>query len=179
MTRKNRFLSLLVAAICTIAFAGVTLAAKPESKPGHENKAAQKEKGEQKQAHQKKAHHQNGKQLLGEKVKSNGHHVIAQSGDITASVEVQNGKVAGLHAKHAKKGDLAVTKYKTNKKMAQVEQPPGPARMMTVQDTYVGTIYIGYSYFNDYGEEDIYWFPVDMILDGDTGAIEYVPSDSA
>ena len=35
--------------------------------------------------------------------------------------------------------------------------------------------YIGYAYYDDYGDEQIYWFPVDMIYDGDTGAIEYVP----
>ena len=45
---------------------------------------------------------------------------------------------------------------------------------MTVQDTYLGTTYIGYSYYDDYGDEYVYWFPYDMILDGDTGAIEYV-----
>ena len=28
-----------------------------------------------------------------------------------------------------------------------------------------------------YGDEVIYWFPYDMIYDGDTGAIEYIPAD--
>jgi hypothetical protein len=28
---------------------------------------------------------------------------------------------------------------------------------------------------DDYGDEQIYWYPYDMILDGDTGAVEYVP----
>ena len=177
MTRNFRLIHLLFAVIGTFAFAGASLAAKPASKPGHEDKAAHQDKGDHQQAHQKKAHHQNGKQLLGEKIKTNGHHVIAQNGDITASVEVKNGKIAGLHAKHAKKGDLAVTKYKTTKKMAQAEGSLGAPRLMTVQDQYVGTVYIGYSYYNDYGEEDIYWFPYDMILDGDTGAIDYVEAD--
>jgi hypothetical protein len=26
------------------------------------------------------------------------------------------------------------------------------------------------------GNEEIYWFPYDMILDGDTGAVKYVPT---
>lgn len=176
MTRQHRFLSVLIAAIGVFAFAGTTFADKPEGKSAHDKQATHQEKGD-KQAHQKKAHHKDGKQMLGDKIKSNGHHVIAQSGDITAAVEVKNGKIAGLHAKHAKKGDLAVTKYKTTKKMAQAEPSPGAARLMAVQDQYVGTIYIGYSYFNDYGEEDIYWFPYDMILDGDTGAIDYIPAE--
>jgi hypothetical protein len=36
-------------------------------------------------------------------------------------------------------------------------------------------VWIGYSYIDDYGNEVIYWFPYDMILDGATGAIDYVP----
>jgi hypothetical protein len=44
-------------------------------------------------------------------------------------------------------------------------------------DQYVGTTYIGYSYVDEFGEEEIYWFPYDMILDPDTGAIDYVPAE--
>jgi len=29
---------------------------------------------------------------------------------------------------------------------------------------------------DDFGNEEIYWFPYDMILDGDTGAVEYIPA---
>jgi len=122
-----------------------------------------------------KANHHDGQQLLGEKVKSNGHHVIHQKGEYTASVDVQNGKVAGMHVKHAKKGDVPVKKYKTNKKMAQGEGLQF-ASYLLAQGQYVGTTYIGYAYTDEYGVEEIYWFPYDMILDGDTGAIEYVPA---
>ena len=38
-----------------------------------------------------------------------------------------------------------------------------------------GTVYIGYAYYDDYGDEQIYWYPYEIIYDGDTGAIEYVP----
>ena len=120
--------------------------------------------------------HQNGKQLLGESIKSNGNHVIDKKGDYTASVEVKNGKVAGVHVKHAKKGDVPVKKYKTNKKMAQADGPRYKnASFLLPQDQYLGTTWIGYSYVDAYGVETIYWFPYDMILDGATGAIEYVP----
>jgi hypothetical protein len=172
--------ALVVAAGGLIGYQGATFAAKPEAKAAHEGKAMQQQKADHQNpnGHAKKAHHQNGKQLLGDKIKTNGHHVIAQNGDITASVEVKDGKIAGLHAKHAKKGDLPVKKYKTNQKMAATDQAfSGAARLVSVQDQYIGTTWIGYSYFNDYGEEDIYWFPYDMILDGDTGAIDYVPSE--
>ena len=162
MIRTHRHLSFLIAATGLLAFAGTTLAAKPEGKPD-------------KTVHQKKAHHQNGKQLLGEKIKTNGRHVIDQKGSVMASVEVKDGKIVALHAKHSKKGDLPVRKYKSSQKMAQVEGLQGAAHLTTVQYEYVGTTYIGYAYYDDYGDEQIYWFPVDMIYDGDTGAIEYVP----
>jgi hypothetical protein len=124
-----------------------------------------------------KAEHQNGKQLLGENIKSNGNHVIDKKGDYTASVEVKNGKIAGLHVNHAKKGDVPVKKYKTNKKMAQADGPQYEnASFLLFQDQYLGTTWIGYAYVDEYGVQTIYWFPYDMILDGATGAIEYVPA---
>ena len=39
----------------------------------------------------------------------------------------------------------------------------------------MGTTYIGYAYIDDNGDEQIYWWPYEMIYDGDTGAVEYVP----
>jgi hypothetical protein len=124
----------------------------------------------------KKQHHNNGKDKLGDKIKQNGNHVIDHKGDTTVSVDVKDGKVAGMKAKHAKKGDLKVTKYKTNKKMAS----EGSIHMvaydtMLAQAYSLGTTYIGYSYIDDYGDEVIYWYPYEMIYDGDTGAIDYVP----
>ena len=124
-----------------------------------------------------KANHHNGQQLLGENIKTNGHHVVHKKGDYTTSVEVKDGKVAGVHVKHAKKGDVPVKKYKTNKQMAWAGGPSDPSSLgLIAQSQYVGTIWIGYAYIDDYGYEEIYWFPYDMILDGDTGAIEYVPA---
>jgi len=122
-----------------------------------------------------KADHHNGKQMLGENIKSDGPHVIDKKGAYTASVEVKDGKVAGLHVKHAKKGDVPVKKYKTNKNMAQASGNHF-ASFLLPQDQYLGTTWIGYSYVDEYGVETIYWFPYDMILDGVTGAIEYVPA---
>lgn len=121
-----------------------------------------------------KAHHQHsGAQLLGNHIKSNGKHNIHKAGNHTVAVEVVNGKVAGVHVKHAKKGDVAVTKYKTKKKMAQMNELRAPLILAQYQD--LGMTWIGYGFIDDYGDEQIYWFPYEMILDGDTGAIEYVP----
>lgn len=124
-----------------------------------------------------KHQHKDGKSLIADKIKTNGKHVIEKKGPHTVSLDVKDGKVAGMHVKHDKKGDLPVKKYKTKKKMVAQAQPQGFVRVgyMQVQDTYLGTTYIGYAYYDDYGDEVIYWFPYDMILDGDTGAIEYIP----
>ena len=122
-----------------------------------------------------KADHQNGQKLLGEKIKTNGHHVIHKKGAYTASVEVKDGKVAGLHVKHAKKGDVPVKKYKTNKNMAEAAGHQFTSLPLS-QDQYLGTVWIGYAYVDEYGVETIYWFPYDMILDGITGAVDYVPA---
>lgn len=170
MKTHPRLLVMLSVLALSLSFASSSFAVKPADKPDHQQKAHGK-------GHEKKAHHKNGKQLLGANAKSNGHHVLEQKGDVTASIEIRDGKVAGMQAKHAKKGDLPVKKYKSTQKMARLDPIGGEPRLMTVQDEYLGTIYIGYSYIDDDGYEEIYWFPYDMIYDGDTGAIEYVAYD--
>jgi hypothetical protein len=57
------------------------------------------------------------------------------------------------------------------------EPSPGSAGALP-QETDMGTVYIGYSYIDDDGNEEIYWFPAEEIVDGDTGAVEYVPPSS-
>jgi hypothetical protein len=52
-----------------------------------------------------------------------------------------------------------------------------PASFHLGQDQDLGTVYIGYAYTDDDGNQEIYWFPYEEILDGDTGAIEYVPDN--
>ena len=136
--------------------------------------ASASDKGQDKGKGKGKANHKNGKQLLGEKLKKNGKHVLEKKGANTASVDVKDGKIAGVKVKHDKKGDVAVTKYKTSKKMAYVEGLQ-LASMRLAQVQNLGTVYIGYAYIDEDGYEEIYWFPYDMIYDGDTGAIEYIP----
>ena len=123
-----------------------------------------------------KHNHKDGKQLLGDKIKEKGTHVIHKEGPHTVSVDVVNGKIAGMHVKHEKKGMLPVKKYKTSKKMARNDGFHFASYDgLLAQAQSLGTVYIGYSYIDDYGDEQIYWWPYEMILDGDTGAIEYVP----
>jgi hypothetical protein len=127
----------------------------------------------------KKQNHHDGHQLVAGKLKTDGHHDIDKKGHYTASVDSKGGKIAAFHVVHNTKGTIPVKKYKTNKKMAQATEPHLTyASFALVQDTDMGTVYIGYSYIDDYGNEEIYWFPAEEILDGDTGAIEYVPLNS-
>ena len=121
-----------------------------------------------------KANHKNGKQMLGDKIKSNGNHVLETKGPNTVSVDVKDSKIAGMRVKHSKKGELPVTKYKTKTKMASADVLQF-ASMRPVQLQDLGIVYIGYAYYDDYGNEEIYWYPYEMIYDGDTGAIEYIP----
>lgn len=121
-----------------------------------------------------KAKHKNGKQLLGDKIKKNGKHALETVGPNSVSVDVKDGKIAGMQVKHSKKGALPVTKYKTKTKMASADVLQF-ASMQQVQLQDLGTVYIGFAYYDDYGYEEIYWYPYAMIYDGDTGAIEYIP----
>jgi hypothetical protein len=121
--------------------------------------------------------HHDAKQLLAGNLKSDGHHDIDHRGKFTTSVEVRNGKVAEVHVTHSIRGPVTVKKYKTHHKMAQAAGPHVVyASFASGQDQDLGTVYIGYAYIDDDGNEEIYWFPEEMILDGDTGAIEYVPT---
>ena len=130
--------------------------------------------GKEKKAKQHK--HENGKTLVGDKIKKNGKHEFHKHGKNTAFVDVQDGKIKGVNVKHAEKGDVPVKKYKTNKKMAGLSAGGVmPVNLLLVQAQSLGTVWIGYAYIDDWGDEVIYWFPYEMIWDGDTGAVEYVP----
>ena len=127
----------------------------------------------------KKQNHHSGHALVAAKLKTDGHHPIEKKGHYASSVESKGGKISAFHVVHDTKGEIPVKKYKTNKKMAQATALHLTyASFALLQDTDMGTVYIGYSYIDDDGNEEIYWFPAEEILDGDTGAVEYVPLSS-
>jgi len=127
----------------------------------------------------KKQNHHDGKQLVAAKLKADGHHDIDKKGHYTTSVDSKGGKIAAFHVVHDTKGAIPVRKYKTNKKMVQATGTHLTyASFALPQDTDLGTVEIGYSYIDDDGNEEIYWFPAEEIVDGDTGAVEYVPLSS-
>ena len=122
----------------------------------------------------KSHHHHSGKQLLGEKINTNGEHILHKNGNHTVVAQVTNGKIAGVSVNDAKKGNVPVKKYKTKKQMANYAGfQYASYSLAQLQD--LGETWIGYSYIDDFGDEQIYWFPYEMVLDGDTGAVEYIP----
>jgi len=127
-------------------------------------------------------HNHSGQRLLGDKIHTNGTHAIDKVGKNTVSVVVKGGKVAGVKVKHSERGDVLVKKYKT-KTPEKLGQAGGtvmtfasydPTLLAQTED--LGWTWIGYSFIDDYGDEQIYWFPYDMIYDGDSGAVLYVPA---
>ena len=137
------------------------------------DKDAKEPHGQQKA---KKAKHENGKSLVGDKIKQNGRHKFDQKGKHSAFVEVKDGKVAGVTVEHADKGKVPVKKYKTNQKVVDAAGGLMHASLRLAQYGG-GTTWIGYAYWDDYTQEEvIYWFPYDMVYDPDTGAVEYVPA---
>lgn len=161
MSQVMRHLTIAVSALALFAIDAAALA-QPKDKGAGEQKA-------------KRHEHHDGKSLLGDKIKTDGRHEFHKHGKFTASADVRGGKIAGISVRHAEKGDVPVKKYKTNQKMAELTGA-GLRPALIVQAQYVGTTYIGYSYIDDYGNEVIYWFPYDMVLDPYTGAIDYVPA---
>lgn len=118
-----------------------------------------------------------GKKLIGDRIKTNGSHKLEDHGKFASFVDVSNGKITGVNVKKDGTADVAVTKYKTTKNMAGTQASGFQlASYMLAQSQYIGTLWIGYGFIDDWGVEVIYWFPYDMILDGDTGAIDYYPS---
>ena len=122
-----------------------------------------------------KQNHHDAKQLLRDK--SDGRHDIDHHGKYTASVEMRNGKIHAMHVRHSEKGEIALKKYKTNRKMAlNTLGHVAYASLESAMFQDLGTVYIGYAYIDDNGDEQIYWLPAEMIEDPLTGAIEYVPT---
>ncbi len=119
--------------------------------------------------------------MLGNRLNTNGKHEIHKVGEHTIHVHVENKKVAAVSVTHRTKGNVAVKKYKTTRKMAQGNEIDAPAetngglvRPAGYQVAQSTVVYIGYSFF-DGVDEQIYWFPAEMVVDPFTGAVDYVP----
>ena len=126
-----------------------------------------------------KKHHA-GHELLGKKIHQNGKHELHKVGEHTVFAHVSNGKIMGVTVEHRTKGAVPVKKYKTDKKVVQansrylVMADTGTMTDATLAQLQYVTLWVGYAFSDEYGDEYIYWFPVDLIYDGDTGAVLYI-----
>ena len=164
MIRIARFFVMFLAIAGLAAIDGSAIAQPKDKDKDNKEMKEHKVKGQK---------HHNGKSLVGDKIKQNGKHKFHENGKNSAFVDVKGGKIAGVTVTNADKGNVPVKKYKSTKKMA--ENGIQRVSFNLAQSQYLGSTWIGYSYVDEFGYETIYWFEYDMILDGDTGAVEYIP----
>src|SRR5215475_2446634 len=144
MKKNLQRLLTIVAALGLVMFAGVTYAKTKKASKHHD-------------AHS----------MTKEKLKRDGVHEIHKNGKHTASAEVQGGKIKSFHVKHATKGEVAVKKVKSKNKVAMLDTD-APVEADTLYSYY------GYCYIDDEDVENCYWYPVEVVIDDFTGAVEYV-----
>lgn len=111
--------------------------------------------------------------LLGEKINRDGKHELHRHGEHTVHVHVANRKISDLTVTHRTKGDVAVKKFKTSKKVVEnltsrrLVESKGHRQVHFVAGSddvaQVTTVYYGYAYF-DGADYVIYWFPADYVV---------------
>ena len=174
MARILYFLVTFFACVGLVTIDGAALAQPKDKDQKEQSDTKGKKEGKVQKVKEQK--HHNGKDLVGDKIKKDGKHQFHQNGKNSAFVDVKGGKIAGVTVTNADTGNVPVKKYKSTKKMA-VAPASGmqPVSFVLAHAYSLGTTWIGYSYIDEYGYEVIYWFPYEMIYDGDTGAVDYVP----
>ena len=117
----------------------------------------------------KKSKHVDAHAATKQHLSKDGNHEIHKNGKHTASAEVKGGKIKSFHVKHATKGEVALRKVKSKSKVAMLDTN-APVEADTVYSYY------GYCYddVDDDNSEVCYWYPVEIVIDDFTGAVEYV-----
>jgi hypothetical protein len=119
--------------------------------------------------------HQAGLQLLGSKINTDGKHELHKVAGHTVHAQVSNKKIATVTVT-GPKGDVAIKRYKSSKKMAAVGGSAHEyiVKASTKEIAQLATDYIGYAFTDPVtGDTYIYWFPADVVLDP-SGAVVYV-----
>jgi hypothetical protein len=124
--------------------------------------------------------HHNGHSLIGDKLKTDGKHVLHTNGDHTAHAHVMKGKIAKVEVAHKTKGAVKVTPYTSTKKL-HANAGPGVEHHFVgfdpnaIEDECGGAIaFIGWGYTVN-GVVIIYWFPVTIVVGVPVGAVVYTP----
>jgi hypothetical protein len=118
----------------------------------------------------KKSKHIDAHAATKQHLSKDGTHEIHKNGKHTASAEVKGGKIKSFHVKHATRGDIALRKVKSKSKVAMLDTN-GPIAADTVVYAYDGYCYDD---ADDDNTEVCYWYPVEIVIDDFTGAVEYV-----
>jgi hypothetical protein len=118
-------------------------------------------------------HHGGHSKVSKAEFKKDGNHPLEKNGKHAVSVDTKNGKITKFHAKHDTKGEVAVKKYRSHKKMAELEGNASDG--IPAQQVDEGTVWVAYAYVDDDGNEEYYWYEAEEIYDGDTGCVDYVP----
>ncbi len=132
-----------------------------------------------------KHNHNDGHKLLGDRINKDGKHELHKGAEHSVFVHVQGKKIAGVTATHKTKGELAVKKYKSKKKMVQrdgfnqmAETDGGLLQLVDfrVAQAPGDIVSVGYAVIDPVtGDEEIYWYLAEVVIDPYTGAVDYVP----
>jgi hypothetical protein len=116
--------------------------------------------------------HHHAKELLGNKLNTDGKHELHKVGEHTVHAHVKNKKIKEVTVTHSSKGAVDVKKYKTSKKVVLAN--PGEATHfgLAEADSCDTILYVGYA-FTDGIHWYFYWFPVDEVEGGDANCIDY------
>jgi hypothetical protein len=120
-------------------------------------------------------HHGGHAKVSKAELKRDGNHPIEKNGRHAVSIDTKGGKIVKFHARHDTKGEVAVKKYKSNKKIAMLDGDVDAPAGVPVDQIDEGTVWVSYAYVDDEGNEEYYWYQAEEIYDGDTGAVTYVP----
>jgi hypothetical protein len=126
--------------------------------------------------------HVDGMKLLGGRIGTAGKHKIHEVGEHAAHVHVQGKKITHMSVTHKTKGEVAVKKYKTSKRLVQgdgvIQMGAEMSGLVQRADFRVAQVIVdvGYSYVDPLtGIETYYWYPAEMVVDPLTGAVDYIP----
>lgn len=110
--------------------------------------------------------HHSAIELLGSNINKDGKHEIHKVAGHTVYAHVSNKKIAKVTVT-GPKGEVAVKKYKSSKKMASLgSSHEFIVKISTNEIAQVASDYIGYAFTDPVtGDTYIYWYPADVVLD--------------
>jgi hypothetical protein len=116
--------------------------------------------------------HHNAKDLLGNKLNTDGKHELHKVGEHTVHAHIKNKKIKEVTVVHSSKGTVEVKKHKTSKKVVLANTRDDIHVVLADGDTCDTTVYVGWS-FTDGIHTYFFWFPVEIVEGGDEGCEPY------